>query len=81
MGIHSVTRAGTSSRDSMDESALLHLESLHRLGVAVSVGWGPLSTAHRDRFTLQLRALFLACRESYCVLLDISNAASAFSLL
>lgn len=66
MGIHSVTLAGTSSRDGMDESALLHLESLHRLGVAVFVVWEPLSTAHKDRFTLQLRASFVTCRESCC---------------
>jgi acyl carrier protein len=60
MGIRGIIIArslSTTTEDSlMDESILLHLESLRQLGIAVSVVWEPLSTVHENRVSMQLRA-------------------------
>ena len=62
MGIRGIvvaksTSTSTSTQDNgIDESVLFHLESLRKLGVAVSVVWEPLSTTHENRFSMQLRA-------------------------
>lgn len=56
-GIIIARSLSTNTDDNLiDESIMLHLESLRHLGIAVSVVWEPLSIVHQDRVSMQLRA-------------------------
>lgn len=51
-----VAKSTPTQDNEFDESILLHLENLRRLGVSVSMIWEPLSTTNESKFSMQLRA-------------------------